>query len=148
MVSFTGKLDVNLMLRLRGGGSLQAAEVKGEAKEESASESGEGQPEPSRKLTLIAQRARERLRYAQHLRRMHAQGHRTLEDWEKEELALLDSDVLRTRANEATRRSGFGRIHNIDGSYVDINAHGRGIVRTLVDDVMPNLDNEPDLYIS
>ena len=46
------------------------------------------------------------------------------------------------------RQSGFGRIKHKDGRYEDITPHGRGIVRTLLDDVVPNLDNEPDLYIS
>ena len=67
---------------------------------------------------------------------------------EQAELALLADGSLRRQANDATRRSGFGRIKHEDGTYEDIAPHGGGIVRTLLDHVLPNIDDEEDLYIS
>ena len=133
MVSFTGKMDVNLLRRLSGGSSSQTAEAT---------------REPTQGLTRQAQTARDRLRFAETLYRKQQAGRRKFSAQEHAELALLANGSLRREANDATRRSGFGRIKHEDGSYEDIAPHAGGIVRTLLDHVVPNIDDKPDLYVS
>ena len=59
-------------------------------------------------------------------------------------LHALADGTLRTEANEATQRSGFGRIKHADGTYEDIAPHNGGIVRTVLDHVEPNSEDEID----
>ena len=60
-------------------------------------------------------------------------------------LDALAAGTLRTEANEATRRSGWGRIKHEDGSWEDIAPHGGGIVRTVLDHVVPTTADDDDL---
>ena len=45
----------------------------------------------------------------------------------------LVTGKLHEAANEATRKSGWGRIKNLDGTFQDTTPHGGGIVRTVLD---------------
>ena len=127
MVSFTGKVDLNVLRQVSNDGSTQTVE---------------GNREPTQDLTRTAQKARDRLRYAESLRRSQQAGRRRFSAQEQAELALLADGSLLTQANDATRRSGFGRIKNEDGTYEDIAPHGGGIVRTILDHVEPNPEDE------
>ena len=60
-------------------------------------------------------------------------------------LHALAAGTLRTEANEATRRSGWGRIKHEDGSWEDIAPHGGGIVRTVLDHVVPTRADDDDM---
>ena len=62
-------------------------------------------------------------------------------------LHALADGTLQSEANEATQRSGFGRIKHADGTYEDIAPHKGGIVRTVLDHVEPNSEEEIDLYL-
>ena len=96
----------------------------------------------------MAQQARDRLRYAEGLRQSQKGGRRKFSAWQQSELALLANDTLRKQANEATRKSGFGRIRHEDGSYEDIARDGGGIVRTLLDHTVATIADDADLYAS
>ena len=52
-------------------------------------------------------------------------------------LQQLAAGTLRTKANEATRKSRWGRIKHEDGNWEDLAPHGGGIVRTVLDHVVP-----------
>ena len=132
MVSFTGKFDVNVLR---------------EVSKDSASQTGEGHPEPTKSLTLRAQRARDRLRYAESLRRSQKAGRSKSSARDFGELALLANGSLRTEANDATRKSGFGRIKYEDGTYEDIARHGGGIVKTLLDHMTPHIFDDEELQM-
>ena len=108
----------------------------------------EGSRESTHDLMRAAQKARDRLRCAESLRQSQRAGRRSLSVKDRTELALLAEGTLRRQANDATRRSGIGRIKHEDGTYEDIAPHGGGIVRTLLDHVVPNIDDELDLYVS
>ena len=125
MVSFTGKFDVHLLRELS---------------KESASETGEGEGKATQDLTRRAQKARYRLRYAEGLRRKRENGCWKFSAWQQSALKELDDGTLRSKANDATRQSGFGRIMNEDGSYQDIARHGGGIVKKLLDHVDPDAE--------
>ena len=131
MVSFTGKFDIDVLRELSKG---------------TASETDEGKRKPTQDLTRRAREARDRLRYAEGLRRSQKAGRSTFSARDLSELALLADGSLRTQANDATRKSGFGRIKHEDGTYEDISRHGVGIVRTLLDHVVPNIADDIDLY--
>ena len=133
MVSFTGKFDLDVLL---------------EMSKDRASETGEGNREPTKDLTLMAQQARDRLRYAVALRQSQKRGRRNFSARQQSELALLANDTLRKEANEATRKSGFGRIRHEDGRYEDIARDGGGIVRTLLDNTVATIADDADLYAS
>ena len=133
MVSFTGKFDVDVLREVSQGG---------------ASQTGAGNRVATRDLTLMAQRARDRLRYAVALRQSQKRGRRNFSARQQSELALLANDTLRKEANEATRKSGFGRIRHEDGSYEDIARDGGGIVRTLLDNTVATIADDADLYAS
>ena len=118
MVSFTGKFDVALVQKISGDpgeGSAQTLALH---------------REPTQELTKEAQRARERWRYAEHLKQQA--GQERLSEWQKAELALLTDGTLLRMANDATRKSGFGRIRREDGGHEDIARHNGGIVRTIL----------------
>ena len=129
VVSFTGRFDVDLLRQVSGDDSTQTVEAA---------------PEPTTDLTWLAQKARDHLRWAESLRRRQARGHRVCTDREQRLLRALADGTLRTEANEATQRSGFGRIKHADGTYEDIAPHNGGIVRTVLDHVEPNSEEEID----
>ena len=131
MVSFTGKFDIEVLRELSKG---------------NASEISECPIEITKDLTRRAQRARDRLRYAESLRRRQIAGRGTFSAKQQYELALLADDTLRKQANEATRISGFGRIKHEDGRFEDIARHGRGILRTLLDHMSPNFADDDDTH--
>ena len=56
---------------------------------------------------------------------------------EEELLAELASGALRRTANDATERSGFGRIKNEDGTYEDMGPNSGGLTRTILDNWSP-----------
>ena len=130
MVSFTGKFDVDVLREVSQG---------------CASQTGAGNREATKDLTLMAQRARDRLRYAVALHESKNRGRRNFSARQRAELALLANDTLRKEANKATRKSGFGRIKHEDGSYEDIARHGGGIVRTLLDHMTPHIFDDKQL---
>ena len=145
MVSFTGRVDLDLLQQLSAAGSSQTDEASGP----------ETRP-PTQSLTRLAQRARERLRYAESLRRQELSGRKKFKPMDKEELKLLASGALLREANDATRRSGFGRIRLPDGGFEDITQHGGGMLKTVLDDWLPRIeaagkesgsDEEPSLYV-
>ena len=125
MVSFTGRVDLALLQQLSAVGSSQTDEAT---------------REPTQSLTRVAQRARERLRYAESLRRQELSGRKKFKPMDKEELELLATGTLLREANEATQRSGFGRLRLADGGYEDITQHGAGILRTVLDGMLPNIE--------
>ena len=43
---------------------------------------------------------------------------------------------MHAEANDATRKSGWGRIKHPDGTFEDIAPHNGGIVRTVLDNVV------------
>ena len=64
-----------------------------------------------------------------------------------EQEALLEelaADTLHEVANEATRRSGWGRIEHPDGSFDDVAPHNGGIVGPLLDNVAPISADDDD----
>ena len=130
MVSFTGKFDANFLQQVGGDGSTQTVEAN---------------RVPTKDLTRAAQQARDRLRWAECLRRYQRNGRKTFSRQEKALLDALADGSLRTQANDATRRSGWGRIKHEDGSWDHIAPHGGGIVRTVLDHVVPTRANEDDL---
>ena len=95
-------------------------------------------------LTRAATQARDRLRWAESLRRKQENGRRKFTADEEAELRALAAGTLRKEANEATLASGWGRIKNDDGSYEDIAQHGGGIVRTLLGHVVPTEADDDD----
>ena len=101
--------------------------------------------QPTQALTRAAQLARDRLRYAESLRRGQLRGRRVFTDHERALLHALAAGTLRTQANEATWRSGWGRIKHEDGSWEDVAPHGGGIVRKLLDRVVPTRADDSDM---
>ena len=59
-------------------------------------------------------------------------------------LQQLAAGTLRTKANEATRKSGWGRIKHEGGTWEDLAPHGGGIVRTVLDHVVPTKADDYD----
>ena len=116
MVSFTGRYDASFLQKAVDG-STQTVE-------------------PRQNLKLLAHQARDRLRFADSLQRMKSDGRKNFNDHEQALLRDLASDTLRTQANAATRRSGWGRIKHLDGTYEDIAPHKGGIVRTVLDNIV------------
>ena len=118
MVCFAGRFDASFLQA--GDDSTQIAADK---------------REPTKDLTRQAQRARDRLRWAECLQRRSSKGKTTF-TWE--EKALLDelaSGNLLAQANDATRKSGWVRIKHPNGTFEDIALHNGGIVRTVLDNV-------------
>ena len=92
--------------------------------------------EPHQELTRLAHRARDRLRYAEMLKRRRTKGSNTFTDDQRALLEELDLGTLRTEANDATRKSGWGRIKHADGTFEDLAPHNGGIVRTVLDHIV------------
>ena len=92
--------------------------------------------EPRQELTRLAQRARDRLRYAESLQRRKLKGAKKFTGQEQALLEDLVRGTLHAEANDATRRSGWGRIKHPDGTFEDIAPHNGGIVRTVLDNVV------------
>ena len=141
MVSFTGRMDLDVLQQLKDVGSSQTDEAT---------------REPTQSFKFEAQKARDRLRHAESLHRRQQTGRRKLSDREQAELALLADGSLRREANDATLRSGFGRIRLPDGGFEDITQHGGGMLKTVLDDWLPNIeaagkesgsDEERSLYV-
>ena len=128
MVSFTGNFEP-CFLQKGDDASTQSVEVKAH---------------PRQNLTLAAQKARDRLRWAESLHRRQQSGQTDFTANEEALLHALAAGTLRTKANEATRRSGWGRIKHEDGSWEDIAPHGGGIVRTVLDHVVPTKADDHD----
>ena len=87
-------------------------------------------------LTRQAQRARDRLRWAENQQRKKLKG---AKQFTRQEQALLEDLVggkMHAEANDATRKSGWGRIKHPDGTFEDIAPHNGGIVRTVLDNVV------------
>jgi len=130
VVSFTGRCDVELLSRV-------ATNSVG------ATQPDEEERNPQRELTQAAQKARDHLRWGEHLARRRTSGHRYFSDWDNWFLARFDSGRLLAEANQATRASGFGRIKKKDGSYQEIGPNAGGLLRTILDDFVPAVI-EPD----
>ena len=128
MVSFTGNFESSF-LQKGDDASTQSVEVKAP---------------PTQNLTLAAQKARDRLRWAESLHRRQQNGQTDFTAHEEALLQQLAAGTLRTKANEATQKSGWGRIKHEDGTYEDIAPHHGGIVRTLLDHVVPTEADDDD----
>ena len=128
MVSFTGNFEPSF---LRKGVDASTQSVVDKAP-------------PTRVLTLAAQKARDRLRWAESLRRKQLNGQTDFTRYEMRLLQQLVAGTLLTKANEATRKSGWGRIKHEDGSYEDLARHGGGIVRTVLDRMLPTKADDHD----
>ena len=124
VVSYTGKFDVSLLQQVdTNSGSAQIA------------------PNPTNHLTILARQARDRLRWAESVKRTYEQSGSKKKP-SSQELKLLQelkSGKLRAEANEATRKSGWGRIKHEDGSFEEITPHRGGIVRSILDKVQADL---------
>ena len=119
MVSFTGKFDVSFLKQ--SDDSTQTVAHK---------------QEPTQDLTLQAQRARDRLRWAESLQSKKSKGNRKFTIHEQGLLVDLREGNLHAAANDATRKSGWGRIKHLDGTFEDIAPHSGGIVRTILDNIV------------
>ena len=128
MVCFTGRFDVTF---------LQTAD--------DSTQTVAHKQEPQQDLTRQSQRARDRLRWAESLQRKKFKGERTLTGQEQGLLKDLVDGKLHAEANDATRRSGWGRIKHPDGTFEDIAPHNGGIVRTVLDNVVVEELCEEDL---
>ena len=128
MVCFTGRFDVTF---------LQTAD--------DSTQTVAHKQEPQQDLTCQAQRARDRLRWAESLQRKKFKGEKTLTRQEQGLLKDLVDGKLHAEANDATRRSGWGRIKHPDGTFEDIAPHNGGIVRTVLDNVVVEELCEEDL---
>ena len=76
------------------------------------------------------------MRWAESLQRRKLNG---AIHFQREEVALLKDLVagkLHAEANDATRKSGWGRIKHRDGTFEDIAPHNGGIVRSVLDKVV------------
>ena len=136
MVSFTGQSDATILEKVDGSTQTVAEEATPD-------------------LTFLARQARGELRRAGDLNRRRAKG-QTLNDRERALLQKRDCGTLRIAANDATRKSGYGRIHHEDGSFEDLHCHQSSKVRTLFDNVVtaemsdkqePNTVEEPDIVV-
>ena len=121
IVSFTGRFDVNFLEK--GDNSTQTV-------------ANEQKPTPA--LTHEAKKARDRLRNAISLQRQQSEGRAQFKRFEWALLKDLADGKLHTAANDATRKSGYGRIKNQDGTVEDIARHGGGIVRRVLDNADPS----------
>ena len=92
---------------------------------------------PTPDLTHEAQKARDSLRYAESLQRKKSAGRKIFSRLQEAKLEDLAAGKLHAAANEATRKSGWGRIKHRDGTFEDIAPHNGGIVRTVLDKVDP-----------
>ena len=117
IVSFTGKFDVTFLQK--GDNSTQTVAATPD-------------------LTNQARKARDRLRWAESLQRMKSKGRKYFKDEEWALLEQLPSGKLHKAAEDATRKSRYGRIKKQDGSFEDIAPHGGGIVRRVLDNVDPS----------
>ena len=54
--------------------------------------------------------------------------------------------ALHTAANDATRKSGFGRIKLPNGDFEDIAPHNGGIVRTVLDKIVTTTADDDSQY--
>ena len=117
IVSFTGKFDVTFLQK--GDNSPQTVAATPD-------------------LTNQARKARDRLRWAESLQRQKSKGRKKFKDDEWALLEELTSGKLHKAAEDATRKSGWGRIKKQDGSFEDIAPHGGGIVRRVLDNVDPS----------
>ena len=119
MVSFTGRYDESFLQKVDGSTQTVAPNQ-----------------EPQQDLTRLAQQARERLRYAASLQRRKFKGKKKLTGEQQALVEALERGTLHTEANDATRKSGWGRIKHLDGTYEDIAPHKGGIVRTVLDNIV------------
>ena len=128
MVSYTGKLDVSFLQKMP-------------TKDENSS-----LPKPTPLLTLAAQAARARRRRAESLQKKYDESgsQKTLSSADRVLLQELQSGKLHEEANEATKKSGFGRLKYLDGSFEDISRHGGGIVRSILASVQPEVSLDVD----
>ena len=87
-----------------------------------------------RMLTAKAVKCRGELRWAQNFsrKRQHSQISE-LSHPNKILIEELNSGELQKRANDATEKSGHGRIRNSDGTYTDIGGSTQGTTRTILD---------------
>ena len=114
MVSFTGKCDPSFLTKVRHGPSHTPHL-------------------PNQSLTVAARRARIRYKKALKLQELRAQNPRHY--FKFAELVLLDQlerGYLRERANAMTQGSGFGNLHNKDGSTQAVTRNNGGIVKSLL----------------
>ena len=117
IVSFTGKFDVTFLQK--GDNSTQTVAATPD-------------------LTNQARKARDRLRCAISLQREKSKGRKYFKDNEWALLEDLTSGKLHKAAEDATRKSRYGRIKKQDGTFEDIAPHGGGIVRRVLDNVDPS----------
>ena len=119
MVSFTGRYEESFLQKVDG--STQTVVPN---------------QEPTQDLTRLAQLARDRLRKAENLQRRKFKDRKKLTREQQAMVQALDHGTLLNEANDATRKSCWGRIKHRDGSFEDLAPHNGGIVRTVLDNVV------------
>ena len=119
MVCFTGRFDVSFLIE--SDDSIQAVAHK---------------QEPTQELTRLAHVARHRLRWAECLQRNQSNSYRKLNNDGEALLVDLRAGTLHDAANDATTKSGWGRIKHRNGTFEDIAPHNGGIVRTILDNIV------------
>ena len=136
IISFSGKLDAEF---LEQGLSTQATASA------DASQLGDEDNVPKER-TRLAHKAREDLRWAEHLARAKAAGRKRFTRQDQYFLAELANGNLLRKANDATRASGHGRLRKSDGTYEDIGGSTGGLTRTVLDNWKPpDLEDPLDL---
>ena len=136
IISFSGKLDAEF---LEQGLSTQATASA------DASQLGDEDNVPKER-TRLAHKAREDLRWAEHLARAKAEGRTRFTRQDQYFLAELANGNLLRKANDATRASGHGRLRKSDGTYEDIGGSTGGLTRTVLDNWKPpDLEDPLDL---
>ena len=126
LLSFTGRFDVEFLEDAIARGQKGQASMPGERSNQ--------QKEQVRE----AQIARAMLRRGAMLERVQEKnkGKGKGTSLNPEQLHILQeyqSGMLRRQANKLTMISGYGRLKNADGSFVDIGGNTRGFVRTVLD---------------
>ena len=97
---------------------------------------------PPRSLHRLAVDLRDLLRWAESLQRQKLRGRKKFTPQEQTLLEDLAGGKLHAAANDATRKSHWGRIKHRDGTFEDIAPHNGGSVRTVLDNVDPTSSDD------
>ena len=134
VILFSGRWDADL---LRQAMATDGASQRVESNTDAAATAHR------RRVRLVAIEAKYKLRQGRHLARAAARGAML----GLRELAMVrefESGHLRTKANDAVKAYGHGRLHARDGSHMDIGGNTGGLTRRLLDSyVIPSHENFP-----
>jgi len=136
IISFSGKLDKDFL-------------EQGHPKLLSRASAGASQPDAKdnvpQERTRLAHKARDTLRWAQHLASRRRAGRTRFSKEDKQLLEDYDNGNLLRQANDATKASGHGRLRNSDGTFQDIGGSTGGLARTVLDNwEPPDLEEPPN----